>query len=172
MAILRSFNSIETITKHPKLIISGEAVPLARPRVSTRSGRVVVYDTPKNKEYKEKIRFELYKNLPYFAIKRVQEGGVVFSKDALLEIKITEYRKMPKSWNKLKKQVALKVQQYPLTRPDLDNIIKIVLDAFTGYLWKDDSQVVHIEAWKRYSDDPRLEIEINPLFPMKELIEN
>jgi Holliday junction resolvase RusA-like endonuclease len=32
------------------------------------------------------------------------------------------------------------------TATDLDNVVKIALDALNGVAWKDDSQVIHIEA--------------------------
>lgn len=41
----------------------------------------------------------------------------------------------------------------PTTKPDLDKLIRAVLDALTGVLWVDDSQVVEIVA-KKYYDLP------------------
>lgn len=35
-----------------------------------------------------------------------------------------------------------KNKEYPIARPDLDNLLKPLLDACNGILWKDDSQVV------------------------------
>jgi crossover junction endodeoxyribonuclease RusA len=40
--------------------------------------------------------------------------------------------------------------KHPAGKPDLDKLIRAVLDALTGLVWRDDSQVVHIEAWKLY----------------------
>ena len=48
----------------------------------------------------------------------------------------------------------------PTKKPDLDNVIKAVLDALNGVAYKDDSRIVRIEARKEYSDSPRLEIHI------------
>lgn len=44
--------------------------------------------------------------------------------------------------------------------PDLDNVIKIVMDALNGVAYGDDSQVVCIYSHKRYSEESQLEIEI------------
>lgn len=55
---------------------------------------------------------------------------------------------------------------YPVKRPDLDNFQKGILDAGNGVLWKDDSQVVRVEAWKLYdwaSRTPRIEIELEAM---------
>jgi len=43
-------------------------------------------------------------------------------------------------------------------KPDLDNLIKLVLDSMNGICFRDDSQVCFIIAMKGYSDDPRTEI--------------
>ncbi len=38
----------------------------------------------------------------------------------------------------------------PTKKPDLDKLIRCVLDALTGIAWADDAQVVSVTAWKRY----------------------
>lgn len=38
-------------------------------------------------------------------------------------------------------------------RPDLDNLVKLVLDALNGVAYADDSQIVRIHAFKKYSGD-------------------
>ena len=46
-------------------------------------------------------------------------------------------------------------------RHDIDNYNKILLDAMTGILWEDDSQIVKMTIWKLYDKEkPRIEIEI------------
>ena len=59
-----------------------------------------------------------------------------------------------------RKQKAIQGLKKPTTRPDLDNVIKIVLDALNGHAWHDDGQVIEIHACKKYDEIPRLEIEI------------
>ncbi len=34
--------------------------------------------------------------------------------------------------------------------PDLDNLTKSVLDGLNGVVWKDDRQVIHLDAWKEW----------------------
>lgn len=46
-----------------------------------------------------------------------------------------------------------------VTRPDVDKLQRAVLDALTGVLWADDSQVTDVQAFKRYAEvgsGPRL----------------
>lgn len=46
-------------------------------------------------------------------------------------------------------------------RPDLDNWLKLPLDALNGIVWKDDAQVVSFDGSRRfYSLRPRLELTI------------
>lgn len=40
---------------------------------------------------------------------------------------------------------------WPARRPDLDKLIRAVLDALTGICWRDDSRVVEIRATKGYA---------------------
>ena len=39
----------------------------------------------------------------------------------------------------------------PITRPDLDNLLKGLLDCGNGILWHDDAQIVDLIAVKRYA---------------------
>jgi Holliday junction resolvase RusA-like endonuclease len=39
---------------------------------------------------------------------------------------------------------------WPDTRPDLDKLVRSAFDALTNVVWKDDSQVVELEAKKEY----------------------
>ena len=50
----------------------------------------------------------------------------------------------------------------PMTRPDVDNYVKAVLDGLNGVAWHDDSQVVTLHAEKHYTltGKPYLELEI------------
>lgn len=45
-------------------------------------------------------------------------------------------------------ELAFFRRRIPKARPDLDNLVKLILDAANGVLWADDSQVVHLEAEK------------------------
>lgn len=45
-----------------------------------------------------------------------------------------------------------KKRYYPTTKPDLDKLVRSVLDAISGVLIRDDAQVVSLKAVKRYND--------------------
>jgi Holliday junction resolvase RusA-like endonuclease len=59
-----------------------------------------------------------------------------------------------------------KSQIYPITRPDIDNYIKLALDAFSAgnLFWYNDSQVTKIISERRYTDEnPRIDVEIEEI---------
>lgn len=45
-------------------------------------------------------------------------------------------------------------------KPDVDKLIRAVLDSLTGIVWVDDCQVVSVAATKRWSSLPGVEVEI------------
>lgn len=49
---------------------------------------------------------------------------------------------------------------FATSRPDIDNYIKLVMDALNKFAWEDDAQVITLAACKLYGDPPRIEIEI------------
>lgn len=59
-------------------------------------------------------------------------------------------RAVPTSWSKKKRLEAESGKIHPTSRPDLDNVLKGVMDAFSGILYKDDKQVVKVLVSKSY----------------------
>ncbi len=47
--------------------------------------------------------------------------------------------------------------------PDIDNLIKTVLDACNGHVWKDDNQITEITSSKRYGIEPKIIIRIKEI---------
>jgi ABC-type polar amino acid transport system ATPase subunit len=48
----------------------------------------------------------------------------------------------------------------PITKPDVDNLAKTTMDAMSGFIWLDDSQVITLFSKKFYSRKPRTEIKV------------
>ncbi|KEK60705.1 endodeoxyribonuclease RusA family protein [Staphylococcus aureus 1101-1 2011] len=71
-----------------------------------------------------------------------------------LKIELDFYFPLLKSWSKKKKREM--VGQYKVTKPDIDNLIKTVLDACNGHVWKDDNQITEITSSKRYGLEPKI----------------
>lgn len=69
---------------------------------------------------------------------------------------------VPASWSKKKQAAALAGQIRPTTKPDADNLMK-VLDALNQVVWRDDSQIVDGFVRKFYSETPGLVVTIEPV---------
>lgn len=80
--------------------------------------------------------------------------------DSPLSLIVTAYRAkgLPKS--KAGHAAALAGHIAPTTKPDGDNYLKAACDACNGVVWVDDALIVDMTIRKRYSDRPRLEIEV------------
>ena len=59
----------------------------------------------------------------------------------------------PKSASKRKKVEMLEGKIYPTKKPDIDNILKVVLDALNGLAYRDDSQVISCTVLKTYGEE-------------------
>lgn len=119
--------------------VYGQPQGKARPRF-TKSGHVY---TPKaTKDYESSIKQS------YIAAAKGYTCG-----DDALSISIMACMQRSKS-NKRK---------HATTKPDIDNIVKAVLDGLNGVAFKDDKQVVSVNATKFYNDcgeSPYLEVRI------------
>ena len=118
--------------------VYGDVLGKPRPRVN-RNGRV--WTPAKFKEYEKKI-----------AKAYTDWGGQL--REGPVEICVAVYRELPKSRSK-------KTVSEPDTfKPDIDNILKIVMDALNGVAYKDDSQVtkVYIAKHDRTRSDEFLDI--------------
>ena len=78
--------------------------------------------------------------------------------DKNLKVSLYFYFEPPKSWSKKRKLIA--IGTYKRTKPDVDNLIKTVLDAANKHVWQDDNQVVHIDSYKMYAEESKIVIVI------------
>jgi len=109
----------------------------------TKSGKAVT--TSANKALKP-WRQDLAMN----AMLAVNESNAHPVTSDAVHVKCLFYFQKPKS---TKRSVTQKV-----TKPDLDKLIRAVLDGLTGICYRDDSQVVSVEAYKRFGEYPHTRI--------------
>lgn len=64
----------------------------------------------------------------------------------------------PQSWPKAVRMAARRGEVYHVSKPDKDNIEKLVFDALKDVAWHDDSQIADGRTRKRYGATARLEI--------------
>lgn len=79
-----------------------------------------------------------------------------------IELKLCAYRRIPESWSKKKQADALADRIRPTPKPDIDNTMKLI-DGMKGVVWIDDAQVTDAHIFKRYSDTPRIVVEVRQL---------
>jgi len=70
---------------------------------------------------------------------------------------------IPKSTSKKKRDLIQKGLEYPLKKPDIDNLCKFLCDCLKTITFLDDAQIVELIAQKYFSDHPRTVIKITPL---------
>lgn len=63
------------------------------------------------------------------------------------------------SWPKWKRTLALSGQWPHTSKPDLDNLIKVI-DGLNGVAWLDDSQISHVSASKQYGELAKTSVQI------------
>lgn len=92
--------------------------------------------------------------------------------DEALSVVVRAFMPIPESWSRAKKVAALAGDLMPTTGIDLDNIVKMIdglnyhPPRFKGdrekrpIIWRNDSQIVSMQAIKVYSDRPRLVIDV------------
>lgn len=65
---------------------------------------------------------------------------------------------VPKSYSKKRRAACLQGCERPAKKPDLDNVLKAILDACNGVVWADDAQIVGVVASKTYTEVPSVRI--------------
>lgn len=125
----------------------GEIVGKARPRMNTRTGRA--YTPTNTKMYEYALRQWFIREYPCF--KPIETR---------VKVTIIAYFDIPKSTSKKKEAEMLSENISPTKKPDIDNIIKIILDAMNKFAFKDDTQVTKLEIEKKYARSPKIYIKI------------
>ena len=77
-----------------------------------------------------------------------------------LAIAVTAVLPIPPSWSRKKREAAIAGDVWPVGRPDADNFLKAACDALNAIVYRDDSQLVRMEATKCYGVAPRLSITV------------
>ncbi len=83
-------------------------------------------------------------------IRAFVSGYPKFAPGLPLAMSIDFYLSKPKSVGKKR--------EFPTTRPDIDNYVKLMFDSLDGILFHDDAQIINLLASKQYGDPARIEI--------------
>ncbi len=128
--------------------VPGKIVGKGRPRLNSYTG--TVYTPTRTKDYETLV--EQYFLLKYPRFKPF-EGRVQVEIEANFEV--------PKSTKKADRELMLENKINPTKKPDIDNIVKIVLDAMNGIAFKDDTQITKLQVEKLYSENECVRVRIS-----------
>lgn len=121
-----------------EFIVEGDPQGKARPRFSRISGRV--YTPAKTARYEREIKNAF-----------LSTGGTLIPDGHYVSITVDAYFKIPKSYIKGKRWACEANINRPDKKPDMDNILKVVMDALNKVAYKDDKQVIEVRCRKWYS---------------------
>ena len=127
--------------------VPGEPRGKGRPRFS-KAGHT--YTDSETRAYEDKIRAYYHK----------AHGGYRVPDGAFISVTVIAVLPIPKSATKAKRAAMMARTILPSRKPDVDNILKAVLDALNGVAYKDDARVWQTSCTKFYGENPRLEIAI------------
>ena len=134
--------------------VDGEPTPKGRPRFAM-GGRYPRAYTPKNTKDAEKNIRDFYLYGEYVGIRPAE----VIRKSLTVDL---EFYFEPKTRLNEPAEKALKLGRLPhKIRPDIDNLVKLVLDALNGVAWHDDCQISSLTAIKKYAEKSKTKITIS-----------
>ena len=127
--------------------VPGKIIGKGRPRLNSYTGNV--YTPTRTKDYETLIEQYFLLKYPRF---KMLEGRI--------KISMIAYFSIPKATKKSMIEDMLEDKISPTKKPDIDNIIKIVLDSMNQFAFKDDIQITKLEVEKRYSIEEKIQIRI------------
>ena len=132
-------------------VVPGVPTPKGRPRM-TRRGKV--YTPAKTVAYERTI--SIFAQVA--ASRMATRDEMLFEGPVMVTIHC--HFKMPKSWSRKRKEAMLYEPHIQL--PDLDNLVKSVLDGLnqTYGIWDDDKQVAAVTATKHWSEESSVLVRI------------
>jgi len=127
--------------------IYGEPVPKGRPRFSTRGKFPVAYTPEKTKNYESEVAMMAKAAM---GASEPLEGGL----EAFIYVTFT----VPDSYSKKRTEACLSGQEKHTKKPDLDNVVKSVIDGMDKIVFENDSQFTSIHATKVYGEVAKVEV--------------
>ena len=121
-----------------EFLVFGPPQGKARPRFSRKSG--TVYTPSKTAKYEKQIQKAF-----------LAAGGEIIPGDCYVGVTVDAYFEIPKSYTKGKRLACLHNLTRPIKKPDIDNTLKVILDALNGIAYEDDRQVVEVRCRKWYA---------------------
>ena len=128
--------------------VPGKVIGKGRPRLNSYTG--VVYTPTRTKDYESLV--EQYFLLKYPRFKAL-EGRI--------KVNIIAYFSIPKTTKKADINEMLENNISPTKKPDIDNIVKAILDSMNKFAFKDDNQITKLEVEKKYAIEDKVYVKID-----------
>lgn len=129
--------------------VPGEPRGKMRPKASTFGGHARVYTPGKQVEYENWVRLCYEREHP--------EAEPL---DCPLMASMVISLPVPKSESKKRRALMLEGKILPTKKPDIDNVMKSILDALNGIAYRDDSLICEAHVSKRYAEEPGVFVEL------------
>jgi len=127
--------------------VPGKIIGKGRPRLNSYTG--CVYTPTRTKDYENLV-------IQYFMLKYPRFKPL----DGSVKVEIIANFEVPKSAKKSDKELMLENKINPIKKPDIDNIVKIILDAMNECAFKDDTQITKLSVEKKYSETENVYVRI------------
>ena len=131
------------------IVVEGTIRGKQRPRFNTKTGRALTSN--------QTINYENWIKQCY-----IEQSNKLLQ--GAIRARIEIYYSVPKSYSKRKIEAIKGGIDYPMKKPDCDNVVKIVLDSLNKIAYDDDKQVVELTVLKRWTfDNERIEFEMEEI---------
>ena len=127
-------------------VVTGTAIPKARPRATKIGNRAVMYTPTQTKQFENYVKLVAAQHAPKELLTNP------------LDVELEFYLQRPKS---LPKKI-----QHHTKKPDIDNLAKSVMDALEGIIYVNDAQVIALRVYKLYGT-PKCAVRIEEVFVKK-----
>lgn len=148
-------------TKTLKFMVLGEAIPLGRPRAVSKGGCIRTYTPQKSVEEKAAVRAVAQQAM-------AEQYWKMPSQDMPIKVELTIKCECPKSRAFWIHAAAAKGLIVPLAgKGDVDNILKLYLDAMNKVVFPDDKQVFQATVTREYLSQEDLDKGLGPYVAVK-----
>ena len=127
--------------------VPGKVIGKGRPRLNSYTG--AVYTPTRTKDYESLVEQYFLLKYPRF---KILEGRI--------KVNIIAYFSIPKATKKADINEMLENNISPTKKPDIDNIVKVVLDSMNKFAFRDDNQITKLEVEKKYALEDKVYVKI------------
>ena len=127
--------------------VPGKVIGKGRPRLNSYTG--AVYTPTRTKDYESLVEQYFLLKYPRF---KILEGRI--------KVNIIAYFSIPKTTKKSETNEMLDNNISPTKKPDIDNIVKVVLDSMNKFAFRDDNQITKLEVEKKYALEDKVYVKI------------